>query len=177
MCEQRGKTPETVHDWRDIPAVPALAFKHVELRCGPAQRTFVSSGTTQGSEQRSRHALPDLRLYHAAAINGLKEFLFPDVPSMPHPLTGSQRRGTARSSLAQMVTWAIETYGAPGSAVFATHDRFDFTGFGDALRDFTALSSKRRARCASWRPPARSCGFSNAAATRGGASACRTAAG
>ena len=96
VCEQRGTTPATVHDWRDIPPVPALAFKHLELRCGPAQRTFVSSGTTHGPEQRSRHALPDLRLYHAAAISGLKEFLFPDVPSMPHPLAGPQRRRASR---------------------------------------------------------------------------------
>lgn len=134
MCEQRGKTPATVHDWRDIPPVPALAFKHLELCCAPAERTFVSSGTTHGPEQRSRHTLPDLRLYHASAIAGLKVFLFPDVPNMRILSLVPAVAEQPESSLAQMVAWAMETFGAAGSAVFAASDRFDFTGFGDALR-------------------------------------------
>ncbi len=134
VCEQRGKTPATVREWRDIPAVPALAFKHMDLRCGPAERTFLSSGTTHGREQRSRHVLPDLRLYHAAATSGLREFLFPDVPHMRILSLVPAVAEQPESSLAQMVAWAIETFGAAGSAIFATHDRFDFTGFGDALR-------------------------------------------
>jgi hypothetical protein len=134
VCEQHGKTPATVRDWRDIPPVPALAFKHLELRCGPAERTFVSSGTTQGPEQRSRHGLPDLRLYHAAAISGLKEFLFPDVPNMRILSLVPSAAEQPDSSLSQMVAWAIETFGAAGSAVFAANDRFEFSGFGDALR-------------------------------------------
>ena len=134
MCERRGQTPVTVRDWRDIPPVPAVAFKHMELRCGPAERTFVSSGTTQGLEQRSRHALPDLRLYQAAALSGLKEFLFTDVPVMPILSLVPSAADSPDSSLSQMVSWAIETYGAAGSAVFAADDRFDFAGFEDALR-------------------------------------------
>jgi hypothetical protein len=134
VCARRGATPATVRDWRDIPPVPALAFKHVDLRCGPAQRIFVSSGTTQGPEQRSRHAVPDLRLYHAASLAGLKEFLFPDVPAMPILSLIPSAAERPESSLAQMVAWAIETYGAPGTAVFAAEDRLDCAGFGDALR-------------------------------------------
>lgn len=123
-----------MHGWRDIPPVPALAFKQMELRCGPAERTFVSSGTTQGREQRSRHALPDLRLYRAAAIAGLKEFLFPDVPDMRILSLVPAVAEQPESSLAQMVAWGIETFGSASSAVFAADDRFDFEGFGDALR-------------------------------------------
>lgn len=134
VCEQHGTTPATVQDWRDIPPVPALAFKHVEMRCGPPERNFVTSGTTQGSDLRGRHALPDLRLYHAAAVAGLKEFVFPDVPNMRILSLIPTAVERSESSLAQMVAWAIEKFGAPGSAVFAAHERFDFGGFADALR-------------------------------------------
>jgi hypothetical protein len=134
VCEQQGKTPVTVRDWRDIPPVPALAFKQLDLSCGPAERVFVSSGTTNGPERRSRHRLPDLRLYRAAAIGGLKEFVFPDVPEMRILSLVPTATERPDSSLAQMVDWAIEVFGTAGSAHYASADRFDFAGFGDALR-------------------------------------------
>jgi len=134
VCEQRGATPQTVRDWRDIPAVPTLAFKHVELRCGPAERVFVTSGTTQGEERRGRHALPDLRLYRAAAVAGTKEFLFPDVEQIRVLSLIPSLTERSESSLAQMIDWASEGFGAAGSGVFAAADRFDFAGFAEALR-------------------------------------------
>ena len=134
VCEQHGKTPETVRDWRDIPAVPTLAFKHLELRCGPAERVFVTSGTTQGAERRGRHALPDLRLYRAAARAGLREFVFPDVAAMRILSLVPSAAERPDSSLAHMIDWAIEDCGARDSAVFAAGGRFDWSGFGDALR-------------------------------------------
>ncbi len=135
VCERHGTTPATVRDWREIPPVPALAFKQLELSCGPAERTFVSSGTTRGTERRSRHALPDLRLYHAAAIVGLKEFILPDVDTLRILSLIPSAVERPESSLAQMVAWAIDTFGTPDSAVFAAAGRLDFDGFADALRD------------------------------------------
>lgn len=134
VCERRGATPATVRDWRDIPAVPALAFKHVELRCGPTERVFVTSGTTQGEERRGRHALPDVRLYRASAVAGMKEFLFPDVEQIRILSLIPSATERSESSLAQMIDWAIEGFGSTGSGVFAAADRFDFAGFADALR-------------------------------------------
>jgi hypothetical protein len=94
----------------------------------------VSSGTTQGQERRSRHAMPDLRLYHASAVVGLSAFVFPDVPAMRIVSLIPATAERPESSLAQMVSWAMEAFGAAGSATFATADRFDFTGLADALR-------------------------------------------
>lgn len=134
VCEQRGKTPASVRDWRQIPAVPTLAFKHLELCCGPAERVFVTSGTTQGGERRGRHAVPDLRLCRAAAVAGLKECVFPDVARMRilSLIPGVAVRSD--SSLMQMVQWAFEDFGSSESAPFALADRFDFIGFAEALR-------------------------------------------
>ncbi len=134
MCDRYGRTPDTVTDWREVPIVPVLAFKHQELCCGAPSRVFLSSGTTEGTERRSRHAMPDLRLYHAAALAGLKEFVFPDVPQMRLLSLVPSASTWPESSLAQMVTWTAEAFGAPGSATFAHVDRLDWVGFVEALR-------------------------------------------
>ena len=134
VCEQRGATPTSVHDWREIPAVPTLAFKHVELCCGSPQRVFVTSGTTQGIERRGHHRVADLRLYEAAALHGLKAFVFPDVPTMRILSLMPPVAQRPQSSLAQMIEWAIDRFGTTTSGTFATNDRFDFAGLATALR-------------------------------------------
>lgn len=134
MCEQHGAKPATITDWHAIPPVPTLAFKHVELHCAAPQRTFLTTGTTQGLEQRGRHAMPDLRLYRTAALAGLKTFLLPDVDALQILSLIPQARERPESSLAQMVEWAIERFGSADSATFAVADRFDFEGFAAALR-------------------------------------------
>jgi hypothetical protein len=133
-CERRGKRPGDVRSWQDIPAVPTLAFKEVDLACAPPERTFVTSGTSAGAQQRGRHAVPDLRLYHAAAVAGMKEFLFPDVDRVRVVSLIPSAHDRPESSLAQMATWAVEEFGGPGSGFFASADKLDFTGVADALR-------------------------------------------
>ncbi|MFI5398390.1 MAG: CoF synthetase [Candidatus Binatia bacterium] len=135
VCERQGKTPATIQQWKEIPPVPMLVFKEVELRCGPAERTFLTTGTTAGAERRGRHALPDLRLYRAAAVAGMKECLFPDVAEtrILSLIPSSAERN--ESSLAQMVSWAMEEFGSSsGSRCFATADGLDFADFAEALR-------------------------------------------
>jgi Acyl-protein synthetase, LuxE len=46
MCDGRGATPGTIADWRQVPLVPAEAFKRVRLAAAPPQEIFRSSGTT-----------------------------------------------------------------------------------------------------------------------------------
>lgn len=138
ICEGRGRTPSTIADWREVPPVPTLAFKHIALRTGPPERVFLSTGTTMGHERRSRHEIPDLRLYHRAALRGLRDFVFPDVPrarvlsliwsSADHP----------ESSLAQMASWAIKAFGGPGSGSYFSGDAIDVPGFTSALRESEA---------------------------------------
>jgi hypothetical protein len=64
LCEARKVT--TVDRWTDIPAVPTVAFKQVELTSlEPAERmgVFYSSGTTQRDRSRHFHSADSLRLY------------------------------------------------------------------------------------------------------------------
>ena len=37
FCEGRGVTPAVVRSWRDVPAVPTSAFKHLDLTPGPVE--------------------------------------------------------------------------------------------------------------------------------------------
>jgi len=135
VCERRGRTPDSVPGWRDIPAVPTLAFKRLELRCGPAERTFQTTGTTQGSEQRGRHAMPDLRLYRAAGLRGLKQFLFPDLDRIRILSLIAPARDRPESSLAQMIAWGLEEFGTPNSVELATGNVLDFDSLAAALRE------------------------------------------
>jgi len=77
FCERRDATPVTVRRWEDVPAVPTAAFRHVELACGPAEATFVTSGTTDPAA-RGRHLVPSLALYRASALASFARFVLPD---------------------------------------------------------------------------------------------------
>ncbi len=111
FCLSRGRTPQTVKSWQEIPAVPTAAFKELELACGPAEKVFWTSGTTRGREKRGRHWVPRLELYRESALSHFAACLLPDgarlcmLALVPSPQT------FPHSSLAQMVEWVMEAYG------------------------------------------------------------------
>ncbi|HXU47109.1 MAG TPA: acyl-protein synthetase [Thermoanaerobaculia bacterium] len=59
LCEGRGIDPDRIASWREVPLVPAAAFKTLELAAAPAVETFRSSGTG-GERSVHRHPFPDL---------------------------------------------------------------------------------------------------------------------
>lgn len=134
VCEARGKTATHVTDWREIPAVPTLAFKQLQLGCGPAERTFLTTGTTQGATQRGRHAMPDLRLYRAASMAGFRQFVFPDIDRMRILSLIAPAGERPESSLAQMADWVRDAYGTAGSVELAANSVLDFDGLAAELR-------------------------------------------
>lgn len=82
FCEARGATPDSVSDWRDVPAVPAGTFKEVAIRSFPAEhtcKTFRTSGTSSG--RRGELHLDTLALYEASLLPPIRRFLFPDLES------------------------------------------------------------------------------------------------
>ena len=69
ICEARKISPATVHHWTQIPAVPASAFKELELSCLPPNEracVFHSSGTTGQIPSRHFHSAQSLALYEAS---------------------------------------------------------------------------------------------------------------
>ncbi|MEN9576308.1 MAG: hypothetical protein RL514_4163 [Verrucomicrobiota bacterium] len=71
LCAARGVGPANLADWRDIPAMPAAAFKELELTSlPPAERTavFHSSGTTEHRPSRHFHSAESLAVYEASLV-------------------------------------------------------------------------------------------------------------
>lgn len=86
FCRARGRTPETVSGWQEIPAVPTGAFKEMALRSFPAERechVFRTSGTA--TQRRGELHLDTLRLYEASLVPSFERHLLPEW-------TGSARR-------------------------------------------------------------------------------------
>ena len=82
ICEARLLTPEVVGHWTQIPAVPAAAFKELELTClPPGERTVVfhSSGTTEQKPSRHYHSPESLKLYEASLLSWFLENVLRDL--------------------------------------------------------------------------------------------------
>jgi hypothetical protein len=123
FAARRGRTPESVADWTDIPAVPTAAFKQVALVAGDAadaQAVFRTSGTTQGAERRGAHYIPDLSLYHASLLPFFAACVLPDGAAVRMLSLIPSAEEQPDSSLSHMVSVVVELLGARGSAFYAT---------------------------------------------------------
>jgi hypothetical protein len=139
FCVRRGANPEHVTHWTAIPPVPADAFKAAALVCGDAasaEAVFRTSGTTEGSDRRGSHYVPDLSLYHASLLTGFDAHLLPDGArprflSLVPPLAD-----LPDSSLSHMIGELMAHRAAEGSGYFISGDfgiRYD--QFAGALRN------------------------------------------
>jgi len=95
-CAARGVTPERVTSWREIPPVPAAAFKELPLRSFPVERerhVFRTSGTS--GERRGELHLDTLALYEASVVPSFVAYVLPELaarvlaPSPQHAGTGA----------------------------------------------------------------------------------------
>lgn len=117
FCQRRGRTPDTVHDWQAIPAVPIGAFKELTLSCIPpeqAEAVWMSSGTTN-PEKRSKHYQGRLAIYNASMLPNFAAHLLPDAARLPMLVLNPPRTLLPYSSLAHYLHLVLETFGAPGS--------------------------------------------------------------
>jgi hypothetical protein len=124
LCEGRGVTPASVSDWRQVPVVPAAAFKTLELAAAPAVEIFRSSGTTSGGSGGSEeirsvhhHSFPDL--YRQVIDASFPSFCLPHLPAggrLPILSLIPTREQLPDSSLSFMVDHVIARHGSPESA-------------------------------------------------------------
>jgi len=71
FCGARGVSSPKMSHWTEIPAIPASAFKELELTClAPAERTavFHSSGTTEHKPSKHFHSNESLTVYEASLL-------------------------------------------------------------------------------------------------------------
>ena len=137
FCRGRGVTPESLTDYRAIPAVPTDVFKTVALATFPPEEavaTFLTSGTTVGT--RGRHLLRRLDTYEASLAPWLRRWLVDDEAPLVLALAPAFADDPA-SSLGFMISWAVEHVGIVGS-------RHCFTGNGPDLAAFEAAVRSSR---------------------------------
>lgn len=124
FCQQRGKTPETVRGWREIPPVPIAAFKELPLACGPIEEAvacFMTSGTAD-PEKRGRHYHFTLEVYDASATTFFKANILPDMDRMRLLILGSPPDLSSNSSLSHFLGLMHRDFGWPGSRFYIGAD-------------------------------------------------------
>jgi hypothetical protein len=110
-CRYLGRTPDTVTDWRDIPPVPASAFKSHDMSAAPRGEEaaiFETSGTSVSKPGRVR--LGSTAGYEAALVKSFERHLLPDGARMPAIVFGPRRTEAPRSSLWFMVEKVVESF-------------------------------------------------------------------
>lgn len=141
-CERRGAIPGSVSGWRDIPPVPARAFKDVRFASGPRgarSAVFLTSGTSSGSSRRGAHHVPDLALYDASAVATFRRFLLADGAECRMASLIPPPGDVPDSSLSHMAGAVTDAFGAARTGWFMRGDgRFDGPGLEAALGDAIA---------------------------------------
>jgi hypothetical protein len=126
ICEARKLTPQVVEHWTQIPAVPAAAFKELELTSIPVEErtaVFHSSGTTDQKPSRHFHCAESLAVYESSLWNWFSEnavaSFAADTPSFRPAPVGEQDRGRSRRNLAdlEMIAFTPPPAAAPHSSL------------------------------------------------------------
>ena len=136
FCAAHGVQRGSWSSWRDLPPVPARAFRERGLVCrGPAQAIFRTSGTTGGGAERGEHRVPDLSLYHASLLPNFEAHLLPDGARLPMISLIPSPLEVPDSSLSHMIG-VVEAELAAETRYFVDRDgRLDERGLRSALRD------------------------------------------
>jgi hypothetical protein len=135
-CERRGRTPDAVARWTEIPAVPTAAFKAAPLVCGDpeeAEIVFRTSGTTGGPEKRGKHYVRDLKLYEASALPNFRAHVLPEGAYLQMLILGPTLEDEPNSSLTWMLELVKSEAGAKSSSNFVDGGGLRVTALEDAL--------------------------------------------
>jgi len=121
LCAAFGVEPERVLGWKQIPMVPAGAFKEARLAIFPPEatiRTFRTSGST--TDLRGALHLDTLALYDASLLATFRSFLCPDVERIRFLVLAPSADELPDSSLSYMFDRAMRAFGTKDSR-FCVH--------------------------------------------------------
>ncbi len=127
LCRARGVLPEEMRSWRQVPAVPVMAFRSLPLHAAPPREVFRSSGTTGGNRSVHFHPFPDL--YRQVIESSFPRYCLP----AGDPLAGRPpmlalvppRTLVDDSSLGFMIDHVLRTLGAESSLYALGADGID----------------------------------------------------
>lgn len=113
LCESQGAVPGQLDNWREIPAVPALAFKTLKLAAAAAVEVFRSSGTTGTDRSVHHHPFPDL--YQITIDASFPGACLVGLETPPMLSLVPDRQQAPDSSLSFMIDHVLAAWGAPDS--------------------------------------------------------------
>jgi Acyl-protein synthetase, LuxE len=138
FCLSQGTRPHDVSSLDHIPALSTAAFKYAEVASNTIQagesRVFFTSGTTVGRDTRGRHHVPRLDIYRASALRHAERMMFPDGAKMRMLSLHPTAERMPESSLGQMITWIIESFGAGEALCAASRSEVDVASALEFLR-------------------------------------------
>jgi len=112
-CASLGVSPSSLpQSWKQIPAVPAAAFKEATLSTFDPQRAalaFETSGTTTG--QGGRHFMETRALYDASLLAGFERFVLADRRRLRYFNLVPNPAERPQSSLGYMMAQVSASYG------------------------------------------------------------------
>ena len=109
-CAYLGRTPDNVTDWRDIPPVPASAFKTHDMSAAPhgdEVAIFETSGTSVSRTGLVR--LGSTKAYETSLLQSFQRHLLPDGARLPAIVFGPRYVEAPRSSLWFMIDKVVST--------------------------------------------------------------------
>lgn len=112
-CVSQGVNPERIASWRDIPPLPALAFKSLRVAAfppGEAVATWWTSGTTGAG--RGAHEVDTIDLYREGSLAAFEAALLPDGVRLPALILAPSPAEAPHSSLSAMCGWVAERFAA-----------------------------------------------------------------
>jgi hypothetical protein len=128
--------------WRDIPAVPASAFKDATLATfdvRTAALEFHTSGTT--ASRAGRHYMQRRTLYDAALLAAFDRFMLPDGARLRYLNLVAGPRTNAHSSLGYMMDVVGRERGVGAHRSYVASDGIDLGGLLDDLADAAACQA------------------------------------
>lgn len=140
-CLDLGVSPASVESLEAVPPVSTIAFKYAKLTGAPAERVFMTSGTSAGQSERGRHFIAQLEVYRASALGHAARMLFPDGRRMRMLALHPSAEEMPYSSLAQMLTWLVGEFGSGPILYAATTREIDLA----AALEFLRLAERERA--------------------------------
>src|SRR3569832_993108 len=113
------KEPKQLRSWEEIPFLPVMAFKLLDVACRPvgeAKKVFHSSGTTRAD--KSRHYLFDLEIAKAAILAQFGKQMMPEGKRMRLAILTPSPEEAPDSSLSFMMETVRQAFGTEESRYY-----------------------------------------------------------
>lgn len=127
FARTRGRDPDRITRWEEIPLVPTAAFRTPWLVRGVygPERVFLTSGTSLGGGNRGAHPVLDLSLYRASLLPNFMAHLLPEGERMPIVSLVPPGSVAPESSLSFMVDEVAARWGRERDDLFDPEQGLD----------------------------------------------------